>query len=234
MTDYKEEQRNEIEALEAIYPEELIVITDDPFHVFSIDMKCQESVDDPSSTMVATLKFTYVPNYPDEPPLIEIASSENLEERDEADLLTFLEGQVEELLGMAMVFTLVSEASEWLNKRSLEVIKRRKEEEEKRVKFEEEEERKKFEGIRVTVESFLSWKAKFDLETSEVNKQQKDDVGVKKLTGRELFEKDRSLVDSDLQFLQEGDEGIKVDESLFQELDDLELQGEISDDADSS
>ncbi|KAF8778244.1 RWD domain-containing protein 1 [Argiope bruennichi] len=87
----------------------------------------------------------------------------------------------------------------------------------------------RFEGVRVTVESFMTWKAKFDQEMAELKKlQAKEEVASKKLTGRELFEKDKTLVDSDLKFLQDEGE-VKVDESLFQELDDLELQEDEED-----
>ncbi|KFM82658.1 RWD domain-containing protein 1, partial [Stegodyphus mimosarum] len=227
MTDYKEEQKNEIEALESIYPNELKILSDTPNYVFTVDIRTEPLKNDPEEYMAVSLKFSYVPSYPDEAPLIEVADSENLSDEDNTDLLSFLEGRVEENIGMVMVFTLVSEASEWLNKRLQDGILQRKEEEELRIKKLEEEERNRFEGVRVTVESFMSWKAKFDQEMVELKKLQiKDEVTTKKLTGRELFEKDQSLVDSDLQFLQEGEEEVKVDESLFQELDDLELQDE--------
>lgn len=57
----------------------------------------------------------------------------------------------------------------------------------------------------------------------------------KKLTGRELFTRDTTLVDSDLKFLlAAGDsvENVKIDESLFQNLDDLEFGSDDDDDVD--
>lgn len=42
----------------------------------------------------ATLKFTYVEKYPDEPPLWEIYSQENLEDSDAEDVLALLQQQV--------------------------------------------------------------------------------------------------------------------------------------------
>lgn len=229
--DYKEEQKNEIEALEAIYPDELKIISEDPEFCFSVDIRTEALRDSPEKYMAVSVKFTYVPTYPDETPVIEIADSEDVEDDDIDALLEFLQNKVEENLGMVMVFTLVSEATEWLNKRLVDNITQQKLEEELKQKRLEEEERNRFEGKRVTVESFMTWKVKFDQEMAELKKiQAKEEVISRKLTGRELFEKDQSLVDSDLQFLQEGEEEVKVDESLFQELDDLELQDEeISD-----
>ncbi|XP_015909751.1 RWD domain-containing protein 1 [Parasteatoda tepidariorum] len=227
MTDYKEEQRNEIEALESIYPSEMKVLTVDPEFSFTVDIRTEplrNSSDE--EYMFVALKFEYVPNYPDEAPLMEVEESENMSDDDITDLLAFLQNRVEDNLGMVMVFTLVSEASEWLNTRLVDSITQRKDAEEQRIRRLEEEERQRFEGVRVTVESFMNWKFKFDQEMAELKKLQKEEIVSKKLTGRELFEKDQTLVDSDLQFLQEGDEEVKVDESLFQELDDLELEDE--------
>lgn len=43
---------------------------------------------------------------------------------------------------------------------------------------------KKFEGTKVTVETFLLWKMKFDEELLEIKKQKmREDVGLKRLTG---------------------------------------------------
>lgn len=42
----------------------------------------------------ATIKFTYIEKYPDEPPLWEIHSQENLEDGDAEDVLTLLQQQV--------------------------------------------------------------------------------------------------------------------------------------------
>lgn len=47
-----------------------------------------------SPAVEATIRFTYVEKYPDEPPLWEIHSQENLEDRDAEDILTLLQQQV--------------------------------------------------------------------------------------------------------------------------------------------
>jgi len=141
----------------------------------------------------------------------------------------------EENVGMVMIFTLVSSAQEWLGKKHEELIMKREEAHEKKLQEAEEVERKKFEGTRVTVESFLSWKATFDLEMLALkSKQQRDELASKKLTGRELFELDHTLNESDIQFLQEGEEDIKVDESLFQDLEDLDIDDDLPDEDDDS
>lgn len=57
-------------------------------------------------------------------------------------------------------------------------------------------------------------------------KKEKASQEAKKLTGKELFLRDTTLNESDLKFLLEAGESlenVKIDESLFQNLGDLEL-----------
>ena len=64
--------------------------------------------------------------------------------------------------------------------------KRKKEEEERKKREEEEAARKKFEGTRVTVESFVKWKEKFDaeLESLKSAEQKKREAELKgRMTG---------------------------------------------------
>lgn len=63
---------------------------------------------------------------------------------------------------------------------------------------------KRFEGTRVTVESFLSWKEKFDEEMGYTKRRELADREGKKLTGKELFMTDKTLDQSDLKFLDDG------------------------------
>ena len=82
------------------------------------------------------------------------------------------------------------------------------------------------------MENFLRWKADFDAEITALKKPEREDKD-KKLTGRELFMIDKSMIDSDLKFLEEGGEVVRVDESLFQDLEELGLDDELlSDESD--
>uniref|UniRef100_A0A0V0GBZ6 RWD domain-containing protein n=1 Tax=Triatoma dimidiata TaxID=72491 RepID=A0A0V0GBZ6_TRIDM len=229
--DHKEEQNNEIEALDSIYCGEMEILTSTPYHAFAIPIK-SDDYEEGLSGISCRLRFDYTSLYPEEVPIIDIEDVENLEPEDMEELKDHLLQQAQENIGMVMIFTLVSAAQEWINLKSDDVrIQKIKREEEKKLR-EEEEERKKFEGTRVTVESFLTWKQTFDLEMGQLLKKDKDDKN-KKLTGRELFMQDKSLNESDLKFLEEGGEYVKVDESLFQDLDDLGLDDDelISDES---
>jgi len=67
---------------------------------------------------------------------------------------------------------------------------------------------------------FFFLNAVFDKEQRELNK--KDESGSKKPTGKQLFERDSDLF-NDLKFIENEEEALEVDESLFQNLDDLDI-----------
>ncbi|TKC52576.1 hypothetical protein EI555_018277, partial [Monodon monoceros] len=76
---------------------------------------------------------------------------------------------------------------------------------------EAEAEKELFEDTPVTIKNFLSWKAKFDAELLE------------------LFETDHNLDTCNIQFLEDAGYSVQVDESLVQEMNDLDLQDEVDD-----
>ncbi|XP_041844130.1 RWD domain-containing protein 1 isoform X3 [Melanotaenia boesemani] len=142
------------------------------------------------------------------------------------DILTLLQQQAEENLGMVMIFTLVTAVQEKLNE-MVDEKKNRQEEEKRRKEMEAEEaEKVAFQGTVVTIENFLAWKAKFELDMAEARrkKQKEEEQGAKsKLTGKQLFERDHNLDTSDIQFLEDAGNNVEVDESLFQDIEDLDL-----------
>ncbi|BES95017.1 unnamed protein product [Nesidiocoris tenuis] len=219
--DHKEEQSSEVEALDSIYCGEMEILSTQPLHSFSIPIKSDDYDEEESSGIHCLLKFEYTPTYPEEIPIIEVEDVENLDESKVEELQEFLIQQASENLGMVMIFTLVSAAQEWVNTLSDNMRIRKQQAEEEKKKTEEEEERKKFEGTRVTIESFLAWKQAFEEEMGFLQQREKQGKN-RKMTGKELFMTDKSLNESDLKFLEEGDL-VKVDESLFQDMDDLEI-----------
>ncbi|KAG7190949.1 hypothetical protein KM043_007000 [Ampulex compressa] len=226
--DYKDEQRNEIEALESIYCGELEILATEPLYAFAIPIKTSEYEPESNNGLSCRLEFTYTSKYPEEPLLISIEEQENFEDGSDEELKEHLAEQMNENLGMVMVFTLVSAAQEWLNVQWDKIKLKREERAAEKLRAEEEAERKRFEGTRVTVETFLSWKEKFDEEMGYTKRREMADREGKKLTGKELFMTDKTLDQSDLKFLDDGD-AVKVDESLFQNLDDLDLEDDDGD-----
>uniref|UniRef100_A0A3Q2VN64 RWD domain containing 1 n=1 Tax=Haplochromis burtoni TaxID=8153 RepID=A0A3Q2VN64_HAPBU len=197
MTDYAEEQRNELEAIESIYPDSFTVLSEDPTS-FTITVTSDAGENGEIGEMwlcmwLCMFVFTV---------------------------------QAEENLGMVMIFTLVTAVQEKLNT-IVDVMKNRQEEEKRRKEREAQEaEKVAFQGTVVTIENFLAWKAKFELEMAELRrKRQKEEeqAGKPKLTGKQLFERDHNLDTSDIQFLEDAGNNVEVDESLFQDIEDLDL-----------
>ncbi|CAO3623315.1 unnamed protein product [Mucor hiemalis] len=128
---------------------------------------------------------------------------------------------------MAMIFTMVSIIKEELDNIMLDAQKAEEDIINERRRKEEEAEQAKFMGTKVTVESFMAWKKKFDaemLEKDELLKAQRQKELKSKLSGRELFEKDKSLALSDAKYMDQDD--VTVDASQF----DKEERGGALDD----
>lgn len=78
-----EEQRNELEALESICLDSITVLSEKP-PGFTITVTSEAGEND--ETVRTALKFTYSEKYPDEAPLYEIFSQENLDDIDVSDI----------------------------------------------------------------------------------------------------------------------------------------------------
>lgn len=213
----------------------LVIEPEYPKIKFSIKINTEEFLETDDG-FTCDLHFNLTKNYPDEAPIIEIVE-DNFDEDESKTVKSKINEEiqriVEENLGTEMVFTLVAGIQEFMNN-LFDGIKIAREELKIKQKEEQEElERKKFEGTRVTVETFMKWKTEFENDMGIAEKRLKESEGNRKLTGRELFMKDSSLIDSDIaSILQAGDtvESVKIDESLFQALD---LEEELPSDDES-
>lgn len=175
--------------------------------------------------------FEYKLKYPDVAPLFAI-EEENFEKDIKEKLTQNIEQTIQDNMGMEMIFSIVGNSQELLNTLFDEIKKDRELQKELKEKAIEELERKKFEGTRVSVESFMKWRLEFENEMGITEKRIKENEANRKLTGRELFLRDQTLLDSDILFLQsQGDsiENVKIDESLFQNLD---LEEDLPSDSD--
>ncbi|KAJ3415937.1 RWD domain-containing protein 1 [Chytridiales sp. JEL 0842] len=233
--DHAEEKLNELEALKSIFFDEFQELDPGPPEVFSILIKPDESCI-PLSEISAQLhlQVTYTPTYPEDLPLLELTNTELLEEHEVAALLQVAQDSAEEQRGMAMIFGIHASLKEALEKRLTDRVEQKEREEEERRLREEEEERRRYQGTKVTVESFNAWRVGFMKEMEELDKKAaaaaasaasggpgakrgKEDQKTR-LTGRQLFEKDRSLAKSDVNMLQDGDVTVEdFDKELFAE-----------------
>lgn len=188
----------------------------------------------------------YTDSYPDELPELSLQLIDGeVEEDDIRALLAGARAVGQENIGMAMTFTIISHLREQLssfirtrserrNKEALELERQALQEEEARTR-----------GTPVTVKSFTEWKIKFDKEISLRKTRTEEDrlktmtakekeeykkVAVR-LTGRQLFERDKNLATSDTSLLEEGT--VSVDISQYERVttndDDEEDRLEFSD-----
>ncbi len=182
--------------------------------------------DDEEEPPAMLLTVRYPEDYPDKAPHLELSPQPNATPHqyiniaeDKEELLKGLEATVEENLGMAMVFTLVSalkEAAEQLVADRKEAAAKAHEE---AVLAAEREENKKFHGTAVTRETFLKWREGFikEMEEARIKEEEERLAELKKarvkeptrLSGRQLWE--RGLATGLAE--EEGDEdGIPVEE----------------------
>ncbi|KAI9480138.1 rwd domain-containing protein [Coemansia sp. RSA 989] len=220
---YTEEQANEIEILQSIYPTEF---TQHSANNFTIAILVDEE-DVRHCTLNLTIEYT--PKYPDEPPhfTIDLADSPEAVDKLDAHLspedLQALSEQTqticEESLGMAMVFSMATNLKEIAAQRLVEITKELKRQEDARIQKEIEKEQEKFIGTLVTREVFMEWRARFDKEMAQGARDEKDVASRRpkvegKLTGRQLFEQNKDLANSDSKFFTDDD--VAVDTRSYQ------------------
>ncbi|KAJ5089493.1 RWD domain-containing protein [Penicillium argentinense] len=202
----REDQTEEREVLDSIFPEEITDISDTSYRVsIALDVPEVEGEDAEQPTIL--LEVSYPEEYPDVAPELSISSPPNAPrhprldvQEDRERLLETLQPTIEENMGMAMVFTLVSALKENAEELMIERANAVQAEKDRAAAKAEEEENKKFQGTPVNRETFLEWHTKFQKEIQEEEQRQKEEKEAedkkkkstkeeKKLTGRQLWER---------------------------------------------
>ncbi|CAK7263880.1 hypothetical protein SEPCBS57363_000784 [Sporothrix epigloea] len=222
----REDQIEETEVLESIFADEFTKIADNEFRIaIQLDLPhdviaatrpADVDADDEVEAPVMILHVKYPDEYPDKEPHLELSPPPQQHEQhplfsvadDKDELLAGLAETMEENMGMAMIFTIVSalkDAAEQLIITRHETVVKAQEE---AALAAEREENKKFHGTAVTPESFIVWQTAFLEEMAEQRKRDEEQqaelakksrggaggasgMGSKdgsKLTGRQLWE----------------------------------------------
>ncbi|XP_071742594.1 uncharacterized protein [Rutidosis leptorrhynchoides] len=220
MTDHVQEQEMEIEALEAILMDEFQEIhpsesgLNTSNRCFQITLSPQDDETDESSTTPVQLGliFSHTEKYPDEIPLLNVKSIRGIHTSDLKVLKEKLEQEASENLGMAMIYTLVSSAKDWLSELFAQDV----------VDDDGlEDTLKKDEvivphGEPVTIDTFLAWRDRFEAELALERAKLIPDSALstnkeKKLNGRQWFETVKGAVAMDEEE-EEDDEDFDFDD----------------------
>ncbi|KAG8908498.1 hypothetical protein FRB99_005857 [Tulasnella sp. 403] len=207
MSSNQEVLQEEFEVLESIYPDELEKLSDVSLQ---ISVAPEEQV--PGDELRVMLHVEYPPDYPDVTPALSMSYGEY-------QLFTHV---ARESLGMAQTFTIVSALVEGIASTVQQRIKQKQDEKAKKDREEEEAEQRRLRGTPVTSESFATWRTKFLRERAATKALQEDekmkDLSNKekeeykkiatRLTGRQLFERNRDLATSDDTLVEEGAQSV--------------------------
>ncbi|KAL1878674.1 Protein gir2 [Diaporthe australafricana] len=198
----REEQIEEREVLDSIFPDEITDISDTEYRI-SITLDIPDDEDNEQPVIVLTVR--YPEEYPDRAPHLDLSADDgenkhplfNISESKD-ELLKSLEPVIEESLGMAMVFTLVTTVKEEAEQVAVRAREAEAKVHEEAAQEAERKENEKFQGAAVTRESFLSWREGFLKEMEEQRQKEEDDrlAEMKKarikeparMSGRQLWE----------------------------------------------
>nr|XP_043627132.1 RWD domain-containing protein 1-like [Erigeron canadensis] len=184
----------EIEALKAILMDEFEEIqpsisglnTSNP--CFQIKLCLKEDETDSIDSVQLGFIFSHTEKYPDEIPLLNLKSIKGTQISDLKVLKEKLEQEASENLGMAMIYTLVTSAKEWLAQRFAQDTNNDNMQEAVAAK----DEITVPHGEPVTIETFLAWREKFEAEMALERAKLLPESALagtkeKKITGKEWF-----------------------------------------------
>ncbi|KAI1436592.1 RWD-domain-containing protein [Xylaria sp. CBS 124048] len=204
----REEQIEEREVLSSIFPDEITDVSDTEYRIaIKLNPPDDDYGDDEApEPPTVILHVRYPDAYPDEAPILDLSAPPNATHHprfsvsgDKAQLLKGLQDTVQESLGMAMVFTLVTALTEQAEQLMTDRRDAAAHEQEEALLAAEREENKKFHGTMVTSETFLKWRDNFVREMEERRQQEEEErlAALKKakvkepvrLTGKQLWER---------------------------------------------
>jgi len=207
MTNCKEEQDLELEALQSIFEEgkEFFKTSDTEFKLKLVPDPTGEQ----ENHVGLTLHVTYTPDYPEAAPEWDFEDIKGLSDEKEKALRGQVEETVSSSLGMAMVYSMAECCQEYLKENNVkalsmheEMMQRMQGQGDKADEDEDEDdddddgpEEEEWKGLadkqlclpseRITPEQFVEWKAKFDEEMIASGVLKREDN--RKVSGKQLF-----------------------------------------------
>ncbi|OIW04941.1 hypothetical protein TanjilG_15686 [Lupinus angustifolius] len=184
------------------------------------------------------LFFSHTERYPDEPPLLNVKSLQGIPSEDLRILKEKLQQEASENLGMAMIYTLVTSAKEWLDERFSADNDENAEAEEAAK-----DDIVVPHGEPVTVDTFLAWRERYEAELALERAKLMPEAVLsapkeKKLTGRQWFESGRAkgaaTIIEELDEEDEEDSDIDFDDEDFEDDEDDMLEHYLAEKSDSS
>ncbi len=213
--DYKEEQQQEIENLQSIYPDELEVVSENEYTITLL----LDTVSERKHRVILHVKYpeTYPEVVPDlelendeieeaeddyeddeeeeedndEPKLVLISEQVELDQDDLDEIKSNLMQEAEDQIGIPSVFALASSLKDQAEQVFENKVNAKQKQYDDALLAKEREEQKKFSGTKVTVESFNSWRLKFRAEMgiNDRIEKRRQMLHRGKLSGKEIFEK---------------------------------------------
>jgi len=222
--------------LEAIYPDELEKLSDE---AIQISVAPEEQV--PGEELKLLLHVEYPPEYPEVTPTLSITVEEGeLSQEEENLLVATITASAMESIGMAQTFTIVSALIEGIGTTVKDRVNKKDKAKAEKEKAEEEAELRRIRGTPVTPAAFIAWRDKFNKER-KIARQKRDEEYMKemsnkereeykkyasRLTGRQLFERNRDLAMSDDALVEEGTEAVDITQYSRDEVEDDENEKE--------
>ncbi|KAJ4850043.1 hypothetical protein Tsubulata_037743 [Turnera subulata] len=199
--------------------------------------KDDDADDSTNNPVELALLFSHTEKYPDEPPLLNVKSIRGIHSEALKSLREKLEQEASENLGMAMIYTLVTSAQDWLSEKYGQDANDESGLDEEVAK----DEVIIPHGEPVTVETFLAWRERFEAELALERAKLMPESALtapkeKKLTGRQWFESGKAKgaaavkTGSD----EEDEEEIDFDDDDFEDDEEDMLEHYLAEKSDAS
>jgi len=216
-------QKEELDILESIYMEEIDIHNAIPPYKFSVQCRpyLDYTLDEALERFSVKLEIELGVNYPQEAPRCEIKHHvDKITHYEVQNVNKIIASTAQEMKGTPMLFEIVESIRNWLQNNIVDPELRPRKQKRKNLDDEfgleegyENDEvvvnlTKKETYTPVTKESFVEWKARFDLDMETIRNLRGDISGAPKeerLSGKQLFERDMKLITSDALYQDEND-----------------------------